>query len=112
MGVTQSKDKNQVQMSSAREIIVLDHKRSNAINIGMTKLPPPRIIKSAVMKMDSTIMNREGVEKLLTMLPTDEETTRIQEAQEAQSDIPLGTAEQFLQTLSTISCLEARLRLV
>ena len=45
------------------------------------------------------------------MLPTDEETNRINEAQEAQPDIPLGTAEQFLQTLSTISCLEARLRL-
>jgi hypothetical protein len=55
-------------------------------------------------------MNREGVEKLLTMLPTEEETTRIAEAQEAQPDIPLGTAEQFLQTLSSISCLEARLR--
>ena len=54
---------------------------------------------------------REGVEKLLTMLPTEEETTRINEAQEAQPDIPLGTAEQFLQTLSTISCLESRLRL-
>ena len=25
-----------------REIVVLDHKRSNFINIGMTKLPPPR----------------------------------------------------------------------
>ena len=45
------------------------------------------------------------------MLPTEEETTRINEAQEAQPDIPLGTAEQFLQTLSTISCLESRLRL-
>ena len=56
-----------------REIIVLDHKRSNAINIGMTKLPPPRIIRAAVMKMDSSIINREGVEKLLTMLPTEEE---------------------------------------
>lgn len=109
--VSQGKDTKQTQMSSAREIIVLDHKRSNAINIGMTKLPPPRVIKSAVMKMDSTIMNREGVDKLLTMLPTEEETTRIQEALEAQPDIPLGTAEQFLQTLSTISCLEARLRL-
>ena len=97
--------------SSMKEIIVLDHKRSNAINIGMTKLPPPRIIKSAVMKLDSTIMNREGVEKLLTMLPTEEETLRIQEAQEAQPDIPLGTAEQFLITLSSISGLEARLRL-
>ena len=48
------------------------------------------------------LLYREGVEKLLTMLPTDEETTRINEAQEAQPDIPLGTAEQFLQTLSTI----------
>merc|ERR1712223_1463444 len=73
--------------------------------------PPPRIIKSAVMKLDSSIISREGVEKLLTMLPTEEETTRINEAQETQPDIPLGTAEQFLQTLSTISCLEARLRL-
>jgi hypothetical protein len=65
-------------MGNAKEIIVLDHKRSNAINIGMTKLPPPRIIKAAVMKMDSATMNREGVEKLLTMLPTEEETIRIQ----------------------------------
>jgi hypothetical protein len=98
-------------MGNAKEIIVLDHKRSNAINIGMTKLPPPRIIKAAVMKMDSSTMNREGVEKLLTMLPTEEETVRIQEAQEVQPDIPLGTAEQFLLTLSSISGLEARLRL-
>ena len=109
--VQQGKDTKQAQLSSAREIIVLDHKRSNAINIGMTKLPPPRVIKTAVMKMDSSIMNREAIEKLLTMLPSEEETTRINEAQEAQPDIPLGTAEQFLQTLSTVSCLEARLRL-
>lgn len=41
---------------------MLDHKRSNAINIGMTKLPPPRSIKTAILKMDATIMNREGIE--------------------------------------------------
>ena len=63
------------------------------------------------MKMDSSIINREGVEKLLTMLPTEEEVSRIQEAQEAQPDIPLGTAEQFLLTLASVSGLEARLRL-
>lgn len=40
----------------------MDPKRSNAINIGMTKLPPPRTIKAAIMKMDSTIINREGIE--------------------------------------------------
>jgi len=71
----------------------------------MTKLAPPRTIKTAIMKMDSTIINREGIEvlqkhfvlflhikrpwrfsflfiqKLLTMLPTDEERAKIQEAQ-------------------------------
>lgn len=40
----------------------MDPKRSNSINIGMTKLPPPRTIKTAILKMDSTIINREGIE--------------------------------------------------
>lgn len=48
--------------SKKTEIIVLDAKRSNAINIGMTKLPPKGAIKAAILKMDTTIMNREGIE--------------------------------------------------
>jgi FH1/FH2 domain-containing protein 3 len=49
-------------MIKSKEIIVLDPKRSNAINIGMTKLPPPRSITNAILKMDATVMNREGIE--------------------------------------------------
>lgn len=41
---------------------MLDAKRSNAINIGLTVLPPPRTIKAAILKMDNAIMNREGIE--------------------------------------------------
>ena len=63
------------------------------------------------MKMDSSIINKEGIEKLLTMLPTEEEVSKIEEAQELNPELPLGTAEQFLITLSSISGLEARLRL-
>lgn len=103
--------KKQQEINKNKEIIVLDPKRSNAINIGMTKLPPPRSIKTAILKMDATIMNREGIEKLLTMLPTDEERTKIQEAQTVNPEIPLGSAEQFLLTLSSISELPARLKL-
>lgn len=55
-------NQKQQEMNKNKEIIVLDHKRSNAINIGMTKLPPPRSIKTAILKMDATIMNREGIE--------------------------------------------------
>ena len=45
------------------------------------------------------------------MIPTAEEKTNILEAQMANPDIPLGTAEQFLLTLSSISELQARLSL-
>jgi hypothetical protein len=43
------------------------------------------------------------------MIPSDEEKTKILEAQLANADIPLGTAEQFLLTLSSISELQSRL---
>lgn len=90
---------------------MLDHKRSNAINIAMTKLPPPRAIKIAILKMDSTVVTREGIEKLLNMLPTEEERDKIIEAKNLNPELPLGTAEQFLFTLSSISELSARLKL-
>ena len=77
----------------------------------MTKLPPPRAIKIAILKMDSTVVTREGIEKLLNMLPTDEERGKIQEAQMLSPELPLGSAEQFLLTLSSISELSARLKL-
>ncbi|KAK3086683.1 hypothetical protein FSP39_021897 [Pinctada imbricata] len=95
-----------------KEITVLDPKRSNAINIGLTVLPPPRTIKAGILKMDNSIMNREGIEKILTgMIPTQEEKAAILDAQMANPDIPLGTAEQFLLTLSSINELQARLSL-
>ncbi|KAM9776728.1 FH1/FH2 domain-containing protein 3 isoform 4-T4 [Syngnathus typhle] len=94
-----------------QEIIVLDSKRSNAINIGLTVLPPPRTIKTAILNFDEYALNKEGIEKILTMIPTEEEKQKIQEAQLANPDTPLGSAEQFLLTLSSISELSARLQL-
>ncbi|KAA0703066.1 FH1/FH2 domain-containing protein 3 [Triplophysa tibetana] len=49
--------------------------------------------------------------KILTMIPSEEETQKIQEAQLANPDTPLGSAEQFLLILSSISELSARLQL-
>ncbi|KAG8442677.1 hypothetical protein GDO86_011463 [Hymenochirus boettgeri] len=94
-----------------QEIIVLDSKRSNAINIGLTVLPPPRTIKMAILNFDEYALNKEGIDKILTMIPSEEEKQKIQEAQLANPDIPLGSAEQFLLTLSSISELSARLQL-
>ncbi|VVC94268.1 unnamed protein product [Leptidea sinapis] len=91
--------------------LILDTKRSNAINIAMKKLPTPQTIKAAILKMDATVIGREGIEKLLTMLPTEEEKVKIQEAQYANPDLPLGSAEQFLLTLASINELSSRLKL-
>ncbi|XP_065561895.1 uncharacterized protein LOC136028152 isoform X3 [Artemia franciscana] len=104
------KEKNADGLKS-KEIIILDPKRSNAINIALTKLPPPRAIKAAILKMDPTVINREGIEKLLALLPSEEEKSKIQEAVTLQPDVPLGSAEQFLLTLSSIAELSARLKL-
>lgn len=102
-------------------------------------LPPPRTIKTAILNFDEYALNKEGIEvrlvqslpttqastlaklprpflsfvlqKILTMIPTEEEKQKIQEAQLANPDVPLGSAEQFLLTLSAISELSARLQL-
>ncbi|XP_067911518.1 FH1/FH2 domain-containing protein 3 isoform X4 [Heterodontus francisci] len=94
-----------------QEVIVLDSKRSNAINIGLTVLPPPRTIKTAILNFDEYALNKEGIEKILTMIPSEEEKQKIQEAQLLNPDVPLGSAEQFLLTLSSICELSARLQL-
>ncbi|KAF5404720.1 FH1/FH2 domain-containing protein 3 [Paragonimus heterotremus] len=100
------------QEAGMKKIEVLDVKRSNAINIGMKVLPPPRTISTAILKMDSSIINREGIEKLLTsMLPTVEECEAILKAKAEQNGLPLGQAEQFLITLSEITHLKPRLEL-
>ncbi|KXJ05060.1 FH1/FH2 domain-containing protein 3, partial [Exaiptasia diaphana] len=50
-------------------------------------------------------------QKILQLQPTPDEKTQIQEAQLANPDIPLGTAEQFLLTMASISELTPRLHL-
>lgn len=44
-------------------------------------------------------------------MPTEEEKTKILEAQMANPDLPLGNAEQFLITLASINELVPRLKL-
>uniref|UniRef100_A0AAY4CEV2 Formin homology 2 domain containing 3b n=1 Tax=Denticeps clupeoides TaxID=299321 RepID=A0AAY4CEV2_9TELE len=112
---TRSKDLNICKKTAVdgkrQEVIVLDSKRSNAINIGLTVLPPPRTIKTAILNFDEFTLNKEGIEKILSMIPTEEEKEKIQEAQLQNPDVPLGNAEQFLLTLSSISEISARLQL-
>lgn len=65
----------------------------------------------ASQPLQLTIVFYLPLQKILTMIPTEEEKQKIQEAQLANPDVPLGSAEQFLLTLSSISELSARLQL-
>ena len=109
----QEKTRGQIIESSIKpkEILVLDPKRSNQINIGIKNLPSILKLKAVIEEMDDKIITREGVEKLQSLMPCDDEISSIKEAQKENFDIPLGTAEQFLLIMHSISGLECRLKL-
>lgn len=45
-----------------KEIVVLDMKRSQQINIALTKLPPVSSLKQAIINMDNTVLDKEALE--------------------------------------------------
>ena len=121
-------------MSSQRKdkvLTVLDPKRSNQINIALTSLPLVSSLRDIILDMKDDIITRDDIEKLQALLPSEEEVTSIRldvfsiyfsppdphshshwrQSHQACPDLPLGPAEQFLLTLSSISSLEGRLKL-
>ena len=55
--------------------------RSVAFYIAINQLTTPSDNKEQNLKMDPTVVTREGIDKLLNMMPTEEERGKIQEAQ-------------------------------
>lgn len=108
---TKGKERSAGQSIKQNEITVLDQKRSNAINISMKTLPSIRTIKSAILAMNSDALPKESIEKILKLLPSEEEIAMIQDEQQKRPGIPLASAEQFLSTIHSIPELEARLKI-
>ncbi|GMT30881.1 hypothetical protein PFISCL1PPCAC_22178, partial [Pristionchus fissidentatus] len=91
---------------------VLSMKRSQAISIGLTKLPPINVIPAAILKFDSSVLNKDCIEKILKeMMPTSKEIEEIENKSAENPDMTLGNAEQFMMKLATIPCLLERLKL-
>ena len=98
-------------LGKPKELLVLDSKRSNQINIGIKNLPPLNKLQSVIEEMDDSVITKEGVEKLQGLTPTEEEISAIKEAHRETPDLPLGSAEQFLLLLDSISGLDCKLKL-
>ena len=62
----------------------------------MTNLPSSSIIRDIILEMKDELINRDAIEKLGSLIPTDEEIAQIKHAKLQNPDTPLGTAEEFL----------------
>ncbi|XP_055362304.1 FH1/FH2 domain-containing protein 1 isoform X2 [Betta splendens] len=86
-------------------------KRSNIITIALSSLPPPRLLPPAIYSMDKGVLDREDVQRLQALIPTEEELCLIKEAQTQNPHAPLAQAELCLLTLGEIPHLQCRLQL-
>uniref|UniRef100_UPI0037E7E696 FH1/FH2 domain-containing protein 1 n=1 Tax=Semicossyphus pulcher TaxID=241346 RepID=UPI0037E7E696 len=92
-------------------VSVLGMKRSNIITIALSSLPPPRLLPPAIYSMDSSVLDREDVQRLQALNPTEEELCLIKEAKAQNPKSPLAPAELCLLTLGEIPHLNSRLQL-
>uniref|UniRef100_A0A3P9NPX2 FH1/FH2 domain-containing protein 1-like n=1 Tax=Poecilia reticulata TaxID=8081 RepID=A0A3P9NPX2_POERE len=92
-------------------ISVLGMKRSNIITIALSSLPPPRLLPPAIYSMDSSVLDREDIQRLEALIPTEEELCLINEAKAQNPHAPLAQAELCLLTLGEIPHLRTRLQL-
>ncbi|XP_054457955.1 FH1/FH2 domain-containing protein 1 [Anoplopoma fimbria] len=92
-------------------VSVLGMKRSNIITIALSSLPPPRLLPPAIYSMDSSVLDREEVQRLKALIPTEEELCLIKEAKAQNPQSHLATAELCLLTLGEIPHVSSRLQL-
>ncbi|XP_026208207.1 FH1/FH2 domain-containing protein 1 [Anabas testudineus] len=92
-------------------VTVLGVKRSNIITIALSSLPPPRLLPPAIYNMDSSVLDREDVQRVQALIPTEEELCLIEEAKIQNPHSPLAQAELCLLTLGEIPHLRSRLEL-
>ncbi|KAM9335976.1 FH1/FH2 domain-containing protein 1 [Symphorus nematophorus] len=92
-------------------VSVLGMKRSNIITIALSSLPPPRLLPPAIYSMDSSVLDREDVQRLQALIPTEEELCLIKEAKAQNPHSPMAPAELCLLTLGEIPHLNCRLQL-
>ena len=90
---------------------VLDPRRSNQVNIAIKNFPAISHIRDVIIDMKDKFISRDGIEKLQTLIPTEDEIQQIKNSHQQNPGIPLGHAEQFLLILASISNLDCRLKL-
>ncbi|XP_053716072.1 FH1/FH2 domain-containing protein 1 isoform X2 [Synchiropus splendidus] len=94
-----------------KALTVLGMKRSNIITIALSSLPPAHLLPIAIHSMDGNVLDREDIQRLQEIIPSEEELTQIKEAKAKNPSLLLAPAELCLLTLGEISHLSSRLQL-
>jgi hypothetical protein len=87
---------------------VLAPKRSNAIGIMSSRMPPVDAIVSAIRTMDASVLSMEDITALLNNFPSDEEILSIREAATAEGK--LDTPEVFCMKITSVPNMKDRLK--
>ncbi|XP_077357432.1 FH1/FH2 domain-containing protein 1 [Festucalex cinctus] len=92
-------------------VSVLGMKRSNNVTITLSGLPPPHLLPPAIYSMDGSVLDREDIQRIQTLIPTEEELCLIKEAKAQNPNSHLAPAELCLLALGEIPHLCLRLQL-
>ncbi|TRY79070.1 hypothetical protein DNTS_033312 [Danionella cerebrum] len=95
-------------------VCVLGVKRSNIITIALSRLPPVHLLPPAILSMDNSVLDREDIQRLQSLVPSEDELDLIKQVKSESgctSSSCLGPAEQSLLTLSQVPHLGIRLQL-
>ncbi|EGF79568.1 hypothetical protein BATDEDRAFT_89642 [Batrachochytrium dendrobatidis JAM81] len=95
---------------SSKEITFLDGKRSQNCNIMLKAVKlDPKLIKRAILSVDTDTLPRFVLAELLKFIPTDDEMTALKQYTEV--DLPLlASAERFMYEISEIDNYEPKLK--
>jgi hypothetical protein len=90
---------------------VLDPKRSNQVAIAAKSVPTMKAIRQALLTADSSILGRDALVKLGSIVPTKEEREKLVAGQESAADqgITLDMPERFMLDLMEIPGVADRL---
>ena len=86
----------------------LDPKRSQAVAIMMSSLPPVNDVKAAIVNLDEATLSREQLEMIRQNMPTPEEMAEITKLD--GPDVKWDKPETFLKTIMRIPKVRVRLR--
>merc|ERR1712228_1058234 len=91
-------------------IEIIDSKRSYNVCIGLARFKMKNTdIKLAVLKMDDEVLNVDKLSKLISLVPTPEEVTQMQEYQGPDED--LAKCERFFNQFRTMDNVKERLQI-